>query len=959
MKRFSLLLLIMLALSLSMNLFAPPVSKPFNQEVLEYGSYYPDTYDHPYADPTLVDYPEEGTIKFRYYINPEFYLDSVEHADTGAILNANIDVYGAFSVRFNVGDIRAYWGNPTWQDGDVITVEIEQLTTGRMVNVQRVLTAGTSPDAYYGIHAVTLIDPPVVLYDSRPDVLDPINTTANLMAGYPVDGVYRANNWTAVGTGDPANSNWNISFSTEGVIGNLLVTSKIRRANYLDEDELFDDVQGPRSFRTYYSLDNGVSWTRHPGVNHLLPLTGEEWMNIDFELPEECYGEPNVMLQWRLLAAGGSTIATYPAESWGEIKDVVVTGEVEAPDFYSLTIEVVGEGTTDPTEGTYTFDNGTIIDLNAFPADGWEFYKWVIDGVDIETAETQVTVDADKTVEAHFVVAADPNPTVAHNPLPAHETIDIPLETDIGWTYTSQPEFTDPTGYRIKAGVDPEMNVFEEIYIPGDPGVYLIESNDLPFSLDYSTTYYWQVIPTTIEPARSDGGHEIQRTRVSERNTSLEFRGDAEDCPVWSFTTEPATPIIEVVPELTSFGNVDLNFAASKPMMIYNHGHADLEIYGITSNNAAYTVSLPDGLSYTVTIPGMDSLQVTINFTPTEVQPYNASLVIVSNDPIDGVLIKQATGNGYILSSDFEAEPLESEIPVLVQFTNQSVGDIIAYHWDFGDGNTSAEENPEHVYYQKGQYTVNLTIEDDYTTKNLVREDYINAYASPVLTTPDSLGVSFGSVYLDDYELRQILLQSTGTDSVYIHQVSFYQPDTVFSIDPEEIPGFLLPGEEEHISIFFQPPLAVTYVDTLYVHNSSENNPILKFRITGTGEYVPPAQATGVEISVEGYNAVISWDPVTENIYGTPLEADGYIVLYNETPNENDHYYYFLLYTTDLTATHFNVALFRESMFYRVVAVKFYRDEDWDVIARLESQQGEITWGEVKRRFFSARQARE
>jgi len=329
MKKTSLFLLIAVAMFLTVNLFAPPVSKPFNQEVLEYGSYYPDTYDQPFAEPTLVDYPEEGTIKFRYYIDPEFYLDSVEHADAGLTLNASTDVYGAFSVRFNVGDIRAYWGNPSWQGGDVLTIEIEQLTTGRVVTVQRTLTAGGSPDAYYGIHAVTLVDPPTVLFDSRPDVLNPINTTADLMAGYPIDGVYRANNWSAVGTGDPANSNWNISFSAEGIIGDLLVTSKIRRANYFDEDELFDDVQGPRSFRTYYSLDNGVTWTQHPTVNHLLPLTGEEWMNIDFELPEALYGEQNIMLQWRLLAAGGSTIVTYPAESWGEIKDVVVTGEGE------------------------------------------------------------------------------------------------------------------------------------------------------------------------------------------------------------------------------------------------------------------------------------------------------------------------------------------------------------------------------------------------------------------------------------------------------------------------------------------------------------------------------------------------------------------------------------------------------------------------------------------------------
>jgi len=44
-----------------------------------------------------------------------------------------------------------------------------------------------------------------------------------------------------------------------------------------------------------------------------------------------------------------------------------------------------------------------------------------------------------------------------------------------------------------------------------------------------------------------------------------------------------------------------------------------------------------------------------------------------------------------------------------VQFTNSST-DAIAYLWDFGDGNTSTEENPIHTYSEEGTYTVCLTV---------------------------------------------------------------------------------------------------------------------------------------------------------------------------------------------------------------------------------------------------------
>jgi hypothetical protein len=44
-----------------------------------------------------------------------------------------------------------------------------------------------------------------------------------------------------------------------------------------------------------------------------------------------------------------------------------------------------------------------------------------------------------------------------------------------------------------------------------------------------------------------------------------------------------------------------------------------------------------------------------------------------------------------------------------VEFTNKSVN-AISYFWDFGNGQTSTEENPVTYYYQSGQYTAKLTV---------------------------------------------------------------------------------------------------------------------------------------------------------------------------------------------------------------------------------------------------------
>lgn len=45
------------------------------------------------------------------------------------------------------------------------------------------------------------------------------------------------------------------------------------------------------------------------------------------------------------------------------------------------------------------------------------------------------------------------------------------------------------------------------------------------------------------------------------------------------------------------------------------------------------------------------------------------------------------------------------------QFTNQSTGSV-SWHWDFGDGTTSNQQHPNHIYASGGTYTVTLTVKN-------------------------------------------------------------------------------------------------------------------------------------------------------------------------------------------------------------------------------------------------------
>jgi len=59
---------------------------------------------------------------------------------------------------------------------------------------------------------------------------------------------------------------------------------------------------------------------------------------------------------------------------------------------------------------------------------------------------------------------------------------------------------------------------------------------------------------------------------------------------------------------------------------------------------------------------------------------------------------------------NFTANPASGPAPLTVQFSDASTGAITGYAWDFGDGGGSTDPNPSHTYFNKGNYTAQLTV---------------------------------------------------------------------------------------------------------------------------------------------------------------------------------------------------------------------------------------------------------
>jgi PKD repeat protein len=73
----------------------------------------------------------------------------------------------------------------------------------------------------------------------------------------------------------------------------------------------------------------------------------------------------------------------------------------------------------------------------------------------------------------------------------------------------------------------------------------------------------------------------------------------------------------------------------------------------------------------------------------------------------------------------FTATPLTGVRPLLVAFTDASMGPISAWDWDFGDTATSTLQNPSHTYLTRGTYTVSLTVTGPGGSEILTQADYI------------------------------------------------------------------------------------------------------------------------------------------------------------------------------------------------------------------------------------------
>ena len=116
------------------------------------------------------------------------------------------------------------------------------------------------------------------------------------------------------------------------------------------------------------------------------------------------------------------------------------------------------------------------------------------------------------------------------------------------------------------------------------------------------------------------------------------------------------------------------------------------------------------------------------SYTYNALGEYTVTLTVSNNGGLDNetkpnfVTVNAA---GIAPNARFTADSDTVTLGTAISFTDQSTNSPTTWSWDFGDGNTSSEQNPSYTYDSVGHFTVILVASNDYGSDNETKRNYI------------------------------------------------------------------------------------------------------------------------------------------------------------------------------------------------------------------------------------------
>ena len=195
-----------------------------------------------------------------------------------------------------------------------------------------------------------------------------------------------------------------------------------------------------------------------------------------------------------------------------------------------------------------------------------------------------------------------------------------------------------------------------------------------------------------------------------------------------------------------------------------------------------------------------DKLLSTKNNTNDNVTNTEKSEVKTPNKNIDKVQIevKEELLDQSAPIAGIFADKSAGVAPLRVNFSNY--GRASNYEWNFGDGTTSTEENPEHIFEKAGTYTINLTLKNsdgkkstDQITIVVKQESSLVISIKPNVISPNGDGIN------DHLSGKEMKIEANNIDEFQViifdlqGTLLFQSSDINFIWDGTDLSGKKLP----------------------------------------------------------------------------------------------------------------------------------------------------------------------
>ncbi|MDQ1255823.1 MAG: hypothetical protein QG656_417, partial [Candidatus Hydrogenedentes bacterium] len=255
--------------------------------------------------------------------------------------------------------------------------------------------------------------------------------------------------------------------------------------------------------------------------------------------------------------------------------------------------------------------------------------------------------------------------------------------------------------------------------VEGDPGLEIAEDTEVQFR-DTSTAgsapttaWLWNFGDGTPTSVKQNPLHEYTQWGVYDVSLTVTTADGS--------VTETKTGLIEVF----ALPEADFTASTTQPLVGANVTFTDRSIAG-SEPIASWLWDFGDGAQSTgqnpkhaYAVSGTYTVSLTVTSELGEDTETKETFITVMAPP----------------KADFEAAPLVARVNTAVTFTDRSTpgsGRITSWVWNFGDGKTSNESQPQHAYATDGIYTVSLTVKTQYGTSTETKKDYIEVVVFPI-----------------------------------------------------------------------------------------------------------------------------------------------------------------------------------------------------------------------------------